>query len=510
MSSSGVSRNALVKVTTLGITSLIEILYARFLVASLGVDLYGVLALATNVIMLGAIVNITVISSLGRFVSVEVHSGNFIGAVECYNAGFFIALCLCLVLFGVAVVISWYAPVLFKIPTGFENASRLLFAAMMLSFIISLLAAVISVGTFVYNRLDLNDWLNLGKVISSRGIAVVLIYFCGLGLNGVSLGLMFASILTLVGSVMIHYRLTPEFRVATKTVKKKIVTKIVTFSGWLMLRQVSIKLLVFADLFVVNHIYGTTQSGLYAVAFFFPSKLRFLTGPFIGLLKPVVLSRYARKDFSGMVKIVCQGMRLVGVVFAFPVGLLCGLYKPIFTLWVGPQFQSLYWLAVILTCHISVNISCYPLFAIQDASNKVKIPSLFSFLMTGVYFLLAFTLGSVSFGLGSVGIALAGALALTLDHAVFSPLYTSYLLRISPWRFYKSFLPGIFGGMFIAVFMWLVMNCYVHVTIFGFLSLIFVAGVIYSLLAWKILLGDSEREFLFKTLCNLRNKFVGM
>ena len=177
MSSSGVSKNALVKIFAIGLTSLIEIWYARFLVSHLGVDLYGVLALATNVIMFGAIINTTVISSLGRFVSVAVHGGNLEDAIECYNAGYFIALWLCVGLLCLSLIISWYVPVLFRIPPGYENAARFLFVAVMLSFIISLAAAVVTVGTFVHNRLDLNDWLNLGKVLCSRGLAIFLIAF---------------------------------------------------------------------------------------------------------------------------------------------------------------------------------------------------------------------------------------------------------------------------------------------------------------------------------------------
>ena len=214
----------------------------------------------------------------------------------------------------------------------------------------------------------------------------------------------------------------------------------------------------------------------------------------------------ARKDFVGMVKIVCQGMRLVGVVFAFPVGLLCGLYKPIFNLWVGPQYQSLYWLAVILTSHVSLNVSCYPLFAIQDAFNEVKIPSLFSCFMAGIYFLLAFSLGSRTLGLGAVGVALAGALTLTLNHAVFNTFYTSFLLKISPWRFYRSFLPGILGGVSLAVLMRLILYRYKPASLYGLLILILVAGLLYCLVAWNFLLSAPEREFMTNAMSRIRKK----
>ena len=77
----------------------------------------------------------------------------------------------------------------------------------------------------------------------------------------------------------------------------------------------------------------------------------------------------------------------------------------------------------------------------------VKTPALFSCLMVGVYGLLAFGLSSYA-GLGVAGVALAGALSLTLNHAIFNPLYTALLLKISSWHFYKSFFPGCLWGCF--------------------------------------------------------------
>lgn len=507
MSSVGVSRNALIKITTLGLTSLIEIWYASFLVANLGVDLYGVLALATNVIMFGAIINITVISSLGRFISIEIHRGELKRAIEFYNTGYRIVLFICAGLFLISLTISWYAPVIFKIPDGFENSSRFLFFAVMLSFIMSFAVSAISVGTFVYNRLDLNDWLNFGKVVSSRGLAAILIVFCGWKISAVSLGLLFAVVFTIMGGVFIHNKLTPEFDFVFSSLKGDIVRKIMVFSSWSILRQLCVRTLIFADLFIVNHLYGATQSGLYAVAFFFPSKLRILTGPFAGLLKPIILNRYAKEDFAGMVKIVSQGIRLVGVVFAFPVGFLCGLYRVIFTIWVGTEYQPLYWIAVILTCHVSLNVSCYPLFAIQDAFNRVKIPSLFSCVMAGVYFLLALTLGSPDVGIGVAGVALAGALSLTLNHAIFSPVYTAFLLKVSPWLFYKSFIPGVLGCALTAFFLNLVSQWHSPSTIYELLLLFIASGATYCLVSWCILLSDPEREFIAKSFFGLKRRF---
>ncbi len=508
LSSSGVARNALVKIAAIGFTSVIEIFYARFLVKNLGVDLYGILPLATNVIMFGSIINLTVISSLGRFMAIEIHRGDKGSAREYYSTGNLLIWFVCAVLLVISVAISWWAPVMFKVPPGYENETRILFAAVFLSFIVSFAVSGITVGTFVYNRLDLNDWLNFGKVVCSRGLAVMLIFWLGYKLNGISMGLLVATIATLTGGMFIHKKLTPEFHIFFNSFKKKLAHKMLSFSGWLMLRQISVRMLIFADLFIVNHRYGATQSGLYAIAFFFPSKLRILTGPFAGLLKPVILNRYARKDFAGMVEITCQGMRLSGVVFAFPVGVLCGLYRPVLSLWVGPQYQSLYWIAVILTCHVGLNVSCYPLFAIQDAFNRVKIPSLFSTVMAGVYFLLAFTLSSSCVGLGLAGVALAGALSLTFNHSVFNPLYTALLLKISPKKFYKAFLPGIAGFMLTAFTLHYVLRWQTPSSFFSLLLLCCIAGIIYGIISWYILLSDLERQFIRKTVSGLQRRIV--
>ena len=508
MSSSDVSKNAVVKVITIGLTTLIEIWYTRILISSLGVDLYGLLPLATNVIMFGAIINLTMISSLGRFITIEVHRGDYKRASEYYSSGSLLILIICLALLVISTIISWYAPVVFNIPVGHENATRFLFAAILLSFIVSFWVSTMTVGTFIYNRLYLNDWLNFGKVVCSRTMGIILIVFMGFGLSGISFGLISATVLTLLGGIYIHNKLTPEFQVRYSTYRKDFANKLMRLGGWILLRQLSVRILIFADLFIVNYLYGASKSGLYAIAFFFPSKLRIVTGPFAGLLKPVILNRYAKKDFIGMGKIACQGIRLVGVFFAFPVGVFCGLYRLIFIMWVGPQYQSLCWLAVILTCHVSLNISCYPLFAIQDAFNRVKIPSLFSCLMAVVYFLLAFSFTSSYIDFGVAGVALAGAVSLTINHTIFNPFYTSLLLKISPWKFYKSFLPGVIGSTIIAISLYFIQYNIIEVSIYKIVFLIFVSGIIYCLIAWYLLLSAPEREFLGKSLLDLKTRFT--
>lgn len=501
MSAYAVARNSIVKMVCLTATVLIEIWYAKFLVTHLGVELYGLMPLATNVIAFAAIVSTISINTIGRFTAMAIHRRDIDAANKSFNVSFFSCLCCCLFLLSpVFGILSWFAPDLFRIPAGAENASRVLFGAVMFSFVITLMASAFSIGTFVHNRLDLNDLINFLKIIISRYCSALLIVFAGYGLYGVSFGLLSASFFMLFAGFYLFKTLLPEIRISIRYWDKTVFRKMNTFLGWAFIRQLSATSLIYLDVIIVNRLYGSAQTGLFAIAVFFSSKLRLLTGTFSSLLNPVIIKRYAENDFDGVLDICCRAMRIIGIVFGFPVGVLCGFYKPIFNIWVGSQYEHLCILAVILTCHISINTSYYPLVTIQNASNRLKIPAMVAAGLVFLYILVAISLGSPSFVFGVNGIALAGAIALTLNNVVFSPYHIGCILKCSPKRIYMAFLPGLIGTFAAFVLSYALSFHQLVYLLPGLLVSISMLALIYAFFAWFFLLPVHERHFLINLL----------
>jgi hypothetical protein len=132
------------------------------------------------------------------------------------------------------------------------------------------------------------------------------------------------------------------------------------------------------------------------------------------------------------------------LAIALPIGILCGLAKPLLALWLGPDYSDLSWLVVALVGHLCVNLAVVPLFPIQEATNKVRVPGILTLVMGVANTGLAVALAKWS-GWGYISIAIAGAIMLTAKNTLFTPLYAARIIELPWYTFIPSLLTGILG-----------------------------------------------------------------
>ncbi len=158
----------------------------------------------------------------------------------------------------------------------------------------------------------------------------------------------------------------------------------------------------------------------------------------------------------------------------------------------GEEFAFLAPLMVLLTVHLAVNLAVLPLFPINVAHNRVRVPGIVTFFMGIGNFGLAVALPLLT-GLGYYGVALAGAIVLTLKNAFFTPWYATRVLGVGAHTFTRSMLPGIVATVLIGV---------AAATLGAVLSLpalvtLAVAGAVISLaylvVVWELGLNGFER-----------------
>lgn len=489
--------NGVVKSCTVFVTMVVELSFARFLVKKLGVDLYGVMLLATNIVAFGEIVKIIIVSTTGRFTSIAYHQKKTVDAVKTFNVTF-LGCCIISLLFfePISAAISYFIPSLLKIPNGYEYQTRLLFFSVFTTFLLLLNSAVLSIGTFIHNRIDLSDITSFSRLLVSRFLTVLLIVYAGFELSSLSAGILMGGAWTVAVSYYLKKKLTPELVVSAKFWDSTLFWSMNSFGGWVALRQVGARIMIFSDIIIVNKLFGPTESGLYGIALFFASKLRLIGGTFSGLVNPVILRLQAEGDTQGIVFITNCSIRIMGIIFALPVGLLCGLYQPILSYWVGPEYAHLHLLAILLTFHISITTSCYPLFAIQDAYGRVKVPGLVGSLISSLYICFSVILSQPSFHLGTSGIAIAGAGTIIFNHSVFNPMYTAKILGQSPIAFYKPFFPGLLGLTGVFGTSHYLCGIFASSTFGGLLFLVSIISIGYAVLGWFFLLANPERNFI--------------
>jgi len=157
------------------------------------------------------------------------------------------------------------------------------------------------------------------------------------------------------------------------------------------------------------------------------------------------------------------------------------------------EYSYLAPLMILLTVHLMLNLAVLPLFSINMAYNKVRVPGIVSLIMGVGNFALAMVLSLFS-GWGYYGVAVAGAIVLTFKNAIFTPWYATRVMGIGAHTFTKAIFPGILAG-FLVIGLAFSLNFILALS--KLIPLLITSGILsclYIFLMWRIGLSKSERN----------------
>jgi membrane protein EpsK len=174
---------------------------------------------------------------------------------------------------------------------------------------------------------------------------------------------------------------------------------------------------------------------------------------------------------------------------------------------VGAEYVFLAPLMILLTAHLLINLAVLPLFSINVAYNRVKIPGIVTVILGAVNFGLAVIL-SLFTGWGYYAVAAAGAIVLTLKNAIFTPWYATKILGVGVNTFTRSMISGVVAGILIGVVA-AVLGFFIPltkliplITVGGILSLVYISFI------WRIGLTASERRLFGSYLPEKIRRYV--
>lgn len=303
----------------------------------------------------------------------------------------------------------------------------------------------------------------------------------------------------LFGDAILWKKLTPDLKIKKRDFDKFKIRELFGMGGWITVNQIGSLLFLNIDLIVANIFLGAKVAGEYGTILLFPALLRSLAGSAISVLNPLLVTRYAKDDFTGMGRITKRAIRFMGIAVSLPVGVLSGLGYPFLQLWLGTEFGNLWLLLIILIIHLPINLAVMPLFGNQVALNKVKIPAVVT-LVLGLVNLLLSIFFIVHLNWGAYGIAISGAIILTIKNVVFTPIYGARIDK-NKWNTYlKSFLPGSIMTIlmfFMSYLSTLVINFDSWIKL---LVVILFFGIIFLTILFSFILNREDKEFLFEFL----------
>lgn len=489
-------KNLVANIVSFLVSLSIGVFLVPYYIDTLGVASYALIPLATSITSYVNLVIQSLNSSVSRHLTIDLQRENFDKANILFNTSLFGMLGISLLSLPIIILISYYIPEFFEVPINQKYDAYLLFLETIISFLISTLGGVFGVSLFAYNRLDLQNILDVSNTIIKIGIIFLLFSNYTPLLSHIGLASLIASIIIFIVTIYLSRKVNPHFKVNLWNFKMSEMKDIAYTGNWLIINQIGTLLFLQIDLIIVNRLFGSIAGGEYAAVLTWSRLLRTVAGLFSGILTPIILTYYAKNQFENMINVTKSAVKFMGFAMALPIGCICGFAPNILSLWIGPDFEKLSPLMWVILSHLIINLSALPLFSINISFNKVRIPGLVTLFMGIGNFLLALMIPYFT-GLGYYGVAIAGAIMLTLKNSFFLPWYTSRILRTQKHTFIVSMLPGLISMSVIVVIIY-IFNCFINVS--NLINLIFYCGLlsfIYFLAIWLIGLNQKERQIIY-------------
>jgi membrane protein EpsK len=481
------------------LTMLINLWYVPFLIRYLGIATYGLIALATQLQSYLSVFTMVLNSAVSRYMIIALEQEDHAGANRYFNTAFFSGMVLIALL---ALPVAWavfHINRFINVPPGTERDFFILISCAAGTMAITTLSSPFGVATYCRNRFDVRSAINVGQRLATVCLVAILFKLFTPRLAYVGVALLIGTAIALVGNAESWRRLTPSLRIKPASFNLSALRELTGTGGWMTMNNVGAILFLYVDLLVVNKLLGAEAGGKYAAALQWSALLRTVAALIAGVFGPTVIMLYAKGDPNALATYVRQAMKLMGLMVALPVGLICGLAPALLETWLGPGFVELAGLMTLMTIHLSVNLTVLPLFNVQIAANRVRFLGLATLIGGACNLLLALLLAG-PLGLGMYGVALAGLVTLTAKDTLLTSLHVSHILGTARATFLRVIIP-VFSATILLTAVARGITLLAHVT--GWPRLACVASLLsigYCALAYLLLLTPEERKLLQRKL----------
>lgn len=485
-------RNLLANLIYFVANIVVGIVLVPYFISNLGIAAYGLIPLAASITGYVVIAIQSLNTAVSRFLTMDLQREDYAAANRTFNTALIGLSAVILLTTPIVFVVAWLVPSIFHVPAGQESDTILLFIGTAAAFLIRAWTGNFTVQLFAYNRLDLQNFINLVNLFVQTAMIVLLFRLFGANLALVGGAYIIGALAASSISIILARQLCPYLNVSIHSFDCSKIKDLCEMAWWIIINQIGTLLFLSVDIVVVNLLFGATSAGEYAIVLQWAILLRSIAGMSSGVLTPTILSYYAHGQTMSLIHITKTAVKLMGYAMALPIGLICGFASQLLTVWVGPQFTFLAPLMIILTVHLSVNLTVLPLFSINVAYNRVRVPGVVTLVMGIGNVVLAIALPLLT-GWGYYGVAIAGAMVLTIKNAIFTPWYATKVLGLKKHTFAKSMLPG----MVASILLWILSNAlesFLSLTILSYIIAIGGLIVIYIGVVWIFGLSTFERK----------------
>jgi len=488
-------RNSVFQVLAFGVQVVTGICLVPYLIRHLGTAAYGLIPVAGMLTQYVSLISQSISGAVNRFLTIALQKNDIKEANRVFSTAFFSYLGIGLVQIPFFLLVIYFADSIVTIPDELYIDALILLACSAAAFILNLVASVFGVPMYAYNRLDLSRSIDISRCLF-RIVGIIALFIClGPALRYVGYVDLTASFLLCIAQVAIAKHLAPMLKLRLFYFDRAKIRQLLGMGGWLLINTVGTLLFLRMDVWVCNRFVSADAAGEYAAVLQWATLIRSGGAITAAVVAPMMMIYYAKSEIESLIRISKVSVRVLSLALAVPISLMCVFSPSLLHIWLGSSFMKLAPLMVIMLCHLVLNVGVMPLFSIQVAMNKVRLPALVTLLMGALNLVFAIVFIKY-FDLGIYGVAIAGAIVLTAKNALFTPVYAAVMLR-RPWYYFLTPYLSAIGLMIGLMTAGYVLRLYVAPVLLLHFALLFVfIGAIGVAAIWFILPRSDCRSIL--------------
>lgn len=441
-------KNILLTIIGFVINTVVSFLLAPYVIQKLGVEAYGFVSLGSQFVNYAAIAGIALNSMASRFISIQIHQGNWENANRYFSSVWVANLALIGFLTLPAFVLIYFLNDVLNVSPGLLQDVQILFVFLFINYFIGTAFSAFTVSTFVTNKLYLKSWREIEGRLIYAGLLVLLFTYVTPGVYFIGLATSVTALYT--AAFHWHYlkKFLPQLRISLQGFSFTTVKELIGSGVWNTVIHLGQILTQGLDLLIVNLLLGATLMGTLALSKTIPVMFISLVGMIAGVFAPTYTMHYANGNRTELLASVRYSMKILGVMVNVPVAVFAAFGEAFYQLWLPTQNAAeLHQLSVLAMLTVVVSGPINGLYSIFTATNRVKANAL-AVVITGLLNFALVWLLLTQFKLGMftvVAVSLALGIARNL---LFTAPYGAKCLNL-PWY---AFYPAMFKSVGVFLF----------------------------------------------------------
>ena len=333
------SLNTLMNAVRTVLMALIGIMLVPYYVDTLGMATYGIIPLATTMTSYISMFTDSLLTAYSRHATIAIERDD--DAQGTLNTVVFGVIRMCAAMIPVAAVVALATPFLFDVAGNAFVDVAVMFFLIITSSLVFTVASTYNCVFYAFNKTYVMYAIRIVYSLVQVGLIVLFFLILGPSLIWIGIAYFASSLVLAAASVIAAKRMYPSFKLDRKGFDLQRFKGMSTLGIWNVVQKIGNMLYIQASLVLVNLYLGSEAGGQFAIVSSLISMIHTACYSFTAPFDPLIYACYADNDNEKLASIMSTGMRVTGLLVAFPIAFVMMFPSEILVAWVGPECEGL-------------------------------------------------------------------------------------------------------------------------------------------------------------------------